>query len=180
MENQKVSNIKPSMNLGAILGLVLICYSIVLYMLDMNLNPKMQYLSYAVIAATLYLTMKSYRDNYQKGFITYSKALGTGTLISFFASILNAFYVYIFHTVIDTEAIQKMKDMQIEELLNNGMSEDDVEMIISTSQVWMTPLVFTITTIIGVTFIGFILSLLISIFIKKEGDPFIEDMAEIE
>jgi hypothetical protein len=44
----------------------------------------------------------------------------------------------------------------------------------------MTPLVFTITTIIGVTFIGFILSLLISIFIKKEGDPFIEDMAEIE
>lgn len=180
MKNQNASNLKQSMNLGVILGLVLICYSIILYMLDLNLNTNMGYISYIIIAVTLFFTIKSYRDNYQNGFITYSKALGTGTLISLFASFLNAFYVYIFYTVIDKDAINKMKDMQVEQMLKNGMSEDQVELVAESSQMFMTPVIMTISTVLVVTFIGFIISLIIAAVLKKEGDSFETEMTDIE
>ncbi|MDP4185786.1 MAG: DUF4199 domain-containing protein, partial [Bacteroidota bacterium] len=82
---------------------------------------------------------------------------------------------------LDKGLIDQLKTIQEETLLSKGYSPDMVQQQMDMASRFMTPGFIAVTSIITSTFMGFILSLITSIFTHKSNpDPFIGAMAEIE
>jgi len=170
MEDKKATPYKTAMNFGALLGLVLILYSVLLYVLDQTTNQSLSWISYIFIAAGIVLGTKNYRDKVLDGFITYNQALWMGTLIVFFASFLSAFYTYIFTAYIDPGMITKiLEETEMKMLEEQKMGEEEVEVAMKYTRMFITPGMMTITVVLATTIMGFIISLITSAFLKKEN-----------
>ncbi len=67
-----------------------------------------------------------------------------------------------------------------EKLMDRGIPDEQIEMQLDMSRKFMTPGFIAVMTIPTFTFFGFLFALVISAILKKEGDPFQADMAQIK
>ena len=86
---QKVSVWKANLNNGLILGLAGIVYTLVIYFLDLTFNKSLGYVFLLLTVILLYYFVKSYRNNYMNGFITYGQSVGAGVIIFLYYSIIS-------------------------------------------------------------------------------------------
>jgi hypothetical protein len=172
MENNRTQN-KISMTYGAICGLVSIVIFMLFYFMGTDIESKApQYLSYTVLAILIFLGIKSYRDQDLGGYISYSKALGTGTLIALYSGIIGAIFSVIFFQFIAPDMIDQIIAAAQENMAKQGLSEEQMQMGIDWTRKFMQPTWLFVFSIITNVFLGFIFSLLISVFLKKENTPF--------
>ncbi len=69
------------MNYGAMLGLVLVVISLLIYILELYENQWISIISTIALIAGIVMGIKKFRDQENGGFISYGSALGYGTLI---------------------------------------------------------------------------------------------------
>lgn len=162
------------MNWGGILGLALIAYSLGLYLLDMTESKPAQWLSYLVIGALVYFGTKAKRESLG-GSLSYGQGLGTGVGIAFFASILVAFYTYVFFHFIDPGMLEELVLRAEDQMYDQGLPEDQIELAMGMTKKFMQPGPMAAMVVFSYTFVGFLLSLITSAILKKEGDPFGSD-----
>jgi hypothetical protein len=98
----------------------------------------------------------------------------------FFASVIYGFYNVIYMTWIDPTAVDRMIDLMEEGYYKGGYSEEQVSAAMKFAGKLHSPVMQFFSVIIGTTVIGVIISLIVSIFVKKEGDPYRQAMSEIE
>jgi hypothetical protein len=162
---------KHLMNWGVILGLILIAYSLVLYVLGANESQAAQWVSYGFIAAVIYLATKARRES-EGGVLSYGKGLGTGVGITFFASILVAVYTYIFFGFIDPDMLEELILRAEDQMYEQGTPDEQVEIAMEYTRKFMQPGPMSAMVVLTYTFVGFIISLITSAILKKEGNPF--------
>lgn len=165
---------KNSLKHGLIVGLVLIIYAVLLYVLDLNLNSALSYVNYVILGAAFILATKAYRDNELNGNISYGKALGYSVVILTISTLISIIYSYLMITVIDPDIVDKMIALGEEKMLERGMSDEQIEMAQEMQSKIMSPGVMMIMGFISMMLIGTILALITSAFVKKEGNPFNE------
>ncbi len=180
MKNKKNIFWKTALTHGAILGVVYVLYSILLYLLDLNFEKWASWANYLIMIIAIIWATKSYRDNIEKGHISYSKALGYGVVVVFSSTIISALYIYIFMKYIDTDLIEKMFVMMENELMKKGLQDEEIEMAVEINKKFMSPASLALISIPTMTFVGFIISLITSIFLKKENNSFESQMNEIK
>ena len=180
MEKNTISVWKATQNPGIFLGIVLIIYTLILYFFDLTFHKWLGYVSYLIIIVGIFLGIKTYRDNFLGGVISYGHSLGAGVLISLYSSVITAIFAYLLYKFIDPDLTKKMLSVVEETLLAKGIPEEQIEMALKIQEKMITPFITSISTLFGGVLIGFIISLIISIFTKKEGDPFTQDMAGVE
>jgi hypothetical protein len=172
MENKR-SQLKVAMNYGTLYGLAGVALTLLFYFLGVDLQSRIpQVINYAILITFISMGIKSYRDEDLGGFISYGKSLGTGTLIGLFGGIISAIFIVIFFNYIAPEMIQKILDSSQQKLAEKGMSDEQIEQAISITRMFMKPVWLFLFSILGSTFAGFLFSLIISIFTKKEDNPF--------
>ncbi len=108
-----------------------------------------------------------------------------GTMVSLYGAAIIAIVMFIFYKVIDPDALETLKKLGSmkaeEEMYKQGLSEAEMEMAVEMTQKMMTPFILAIGTVFGLTFWGFIISLITSAFIaKKKPNGFQDAMKEIE
>ena len=170
--NNKKSLVKSTMNYGAMLGLALIIYSLLLWMFDATTNQSLGYVSFVITIAGIILATRAYRDQEQGGYISYGRALGVGTLTALWAGIITSFFTYLLYTVIDPGLIDKTYAVMEQAYYDAGMSDDQIEMAMNMATRFTNPLMMSVLGFLSSVFMGFIFSLITSIFLKREGDPF--------
>jgi len=170
---------KNSMNYGAIVGFSLIIVSVIFYLFNITDNVIGAVANYAVMIIGLVVGTKNLRDKMDGGSISYARALGSGVLISFFASLILGFYMYVFMKFIDPDFQNKMYEIMEQKMIEQGLPDDAIERAMEMSKKFMTPVFLMVSTFFGFTFWGFLFSLITSIFIKKKNDTFEDAMTEI-
>lgn len=176
MTNYKSLRRKVASTHGLVVGIVLIVMALLVWVADMQQAFWMKYLNWAVVIGSVYYSMKTWRDQHLGGSISYSQALGYGVLVMFFASILFGFYNIIYINYLDPESIQRSMDFLEETYYAQGRSEEQIEMLLEVASGMQTPFIQAISTIFGTTFLGLLISLIVALFIRKDGDPFQEAM----
>ena len=171
---QKVSVWKANLNSGLILGLVGIVYSLLMYFLDLSFNKVQGYIFLLVQIALLFYLVKSYRDNYLNGYITYGQALGAGVIICLYSALLMAVFTYILYAFIDPGLAEKQLAFTEEIMLNRGTPQVQIDAGMAVQKKIMVPPVIAVMGIFGSMLTGTIMSLLIGIFVRKEGNPLID------
>ncbi|MFP4060507.1 MAG: DUF4199 domain-containing protein [Bacteroidales bacterium] len=171
MEQKNTSLLQSALVNGLILALGVIIYSVLIYIMDLTTSQIAGYISYLVIAGLLVFGIKSYRDNVLGGTISYGRSLGFGMLMLLFGGILYAVYTYIMFKFIDPGLMDKTMAVAEEKMLERGLSDEQIEMALEMSRKWTSPGMTAIGAFIGTVVWGFILSLIVSIFMKKEAAP---------
>lgn len=163
---------RSAMFYGAVVGIIIVAYTFILYVTDLTTNRAVGFAQWAIMVACIYMAVKRYRDESLGGYISYGKALGFGTLTVFFASLIVGFFTYILYTFIDPSLIDEILRVSEESLLQQGLSDSEIDAALEMTKKFTTPLFITITTIIGISFMGFIFSLIVGIFVKRKDDSF--------
>jgi predicted PurR-regulated permease PerM len=166
---------RNSMNYGALAGLAMIVIFLILHYAGIsNSNSILQWLSYLPLFGILFIGTRNLRDKLEGGFISYGRSLGSGVLISLFCGILLAFFMYLFMKFIDTEQemIKKVLEQNEQAMLDRNMSEEEIEQSMEMTRRFMTPGLMSIMAVFGYTFMGFIFSLILSFFLKRENKTF--------
>lgn len=172
MENPRTQT-KVAMSYGALYGLSSIVVFLLFYFMGTDIQSKMpQYIGYILLILFIIVGIKSYRDTELGGFISYGKAFGTGVLISIFGGVITAIFTIIFFTYISPDMAQKILEAAQQNMADKGMSEDQIQTSMSYAAKFMTPFWLFLFSILGSALMGIIFSLLISIFMKKEQNPF--------
>jgi len=171
---QNVNVWKANLTNGLILGLIGIVYSLVIYFLDLSFNKIQGYVFIFLQIVILYILVKSYRDNFLHGNITYGQAFGAGVIISLYYAILIAIFTYILYSVIDPGLINKQLAFTEEMMLKKGLTQAQVDAGMAVQSKIMKPAIMAPVSIFGSMIWGIIISLIVGIFVRKEGNPLIE------
>ncbi len=174
---EKVSVWKANLTNGVILGLAGVVYTIVMYFLDLTFNQVQQYVYIVIQIALLYFLLKSYRDNSMHGQITYGQSVGAGVVMSLYSAIIGAIFFYILYTVIDSGLTEKQLAFLEEKMLEKGAPQEAIDAAMSIQRKIMKPEIMAPFSILGGMFWGTTVSLITSIFIKREGNPLIDTPA---
>jgi hypothetical protein len=172
---QKVSVWKANLNSGLILGLVAIVYSLVVYFMDLSFNKVQGYVFLVVLIFLLFFLIRSYRNNSLFGNITYGQALGAGVVICLYYAIISAVFTYILYAYIDPELSKKQLAFMEEVLQQKGMSQEIIDASLKMQEKFLKPAIIAPFSILANMFYGTIISLIVSIFVKKEGNPLIDE-----
>ena len=168
------------MNHGLIVGLILVGLAFIIYLLKIKAGGLFQYLNWAVIIAAVYYSMKAWRDQYCGGYITYAKALGYGIRVMFFASIVYGFYSMLYMTWINPDAMEETLSAVEEGYYVMGFDDQQIEQLMEFAERMRAPGWQVFTSVLGMTFTGLIISLIVAIFVKREGDPFQSAMGQVQ
>ncbi|MGD9928981.1 MAG: DUF4199 domain-containing protein [Mangrovibacterium sp.] len=179
---QKSTFWKSAMTYGLYLGIALILYNVLLYVAGQNLNTTLGLVSYLIMAAGVFYSQIHYRNTELNGFISYSQALGFGIVVMLFAGVIQSLYSVILIKYLDPSILDQIRVMQEEALMERGMSDEQIEDFGQMMTKMQSPLVIAISGLLTFGFIGFIISLVTSIFVKKndEENAFAEAMGEIK
>jgi len=165
---QKESFRKSAMICGLYIGIALIIYQVILYFTHQNMNPSFGWITYVILTVGVFLSQTGYRDNILDGNIKYSTALGYGVSVMIFAGIIQSLYTVVLFKYIDPSLLDKMGTMQEELMIKEGMSEDQIEQMSGVMSKFRSPLFLVFSNLFGYAIYGFIISLITSVFVKKE------------
>jgi len=174
---QKVNAWKTNLTNGLILGLVGVVYSLIMYFLNLYLNKTQGYVFIIIQIVLLYFLLKSYRDNFMHGQITYGQSVGAGVIIFLYYAVIAAVFTYILYALIDTGLVSKQLAVMEEAMVKKGTPQAAIDTVMSLQAKIMKPAIVSISSIFLNMIWGTVLSLIISIFIKKEGNPLIDTPA---
>jgi hypothetical protein len=171
MSENKSSFFQQTLTAGLLLGIVLVVYSLLMYFLDMSTNKYIGWISYLIIAVVIYYLQVQHRNKDLNGFMSYGKALGFAVMSMLVASVISAIFNFIMVKFIDPGLITKIMSMQEEAMAKRGMTAEQTEMAMKMTAKMMSPVFMSIFTLIGMMFWGTVVSLITSIFTRKEANP---------
>ena len=169
MEEKRQSLGITTLGYGVILAVVVIIFSLLMFVLDVDRQSSLNYLSYVIVLAGIIIFQLNYRNKYLGGYISYGKAFTVGLLTIVYFSILISIFTYIFFVYIDPGAIEEGMRIAEEKMLERGMSDQEIDQAMKMAERFQSPAMFTFWALLGNIVIGAILSLITAIFVKKEG-----------
>jgi hypothetical protein len=175
---EKRSIWKETVNYGIILGLVSVGLSVLTYMFDLTFKTWIIWPSLLISLLVLYFLLRSYRDHYNNGYISYGKSVGAGVIINLYAAIITGIYVYVLYAFIDPGLVDKSLAMQEERMITRGMPQASIDAAMQMQAKMMKPWFTSLMSVISSVFYGLIISLIISLFVIKSGNPLLEEAEE--
>lgn len=162
----------PSLLRGVYLGIALILFSLIMYLLDVDRTSPIIYISYLVLAVGLFWSIISFRDKDLGGFCSYGKAFSAGFYTALIASLIAGIYTFIYAQVIDPglagEILLEAEEKML--LQNPDMADEQIEMALSITEMMTSPIMMAVWSFVGNLVVSTAFSLIISIFAKREND----------
>ena len=170
MENQTPSIKSTIINYALILSAISIAFNLMLYFLDMHYQQS-QMTGIVGIVIMIGVLIYSFIDHKKlnEGYLSLSEALKIGLGISALAGLIGVAYTFVFTEFLDPNMMEKALDFQLEKMRidNPEMTQDQLDGIRSMQEKFSGPLIRSAFQIIGSLFIGFIISLIGGLIVKK-------------
>jgi len=153
-----------------ILSAISIAFNLLLYFLDMHYQQSQEAGIVGIIimiAILIYAFIQFKKLN--EGYLSLSEALKIGLGISLVAALIGVVYTYILTEFLDPGMMDKALDFQIEKMRmeNPEITSDQIAGMREMQEKFSSPLIRSAFQIIGSLFIGFIISLIGGLIIKK-------------
>ena len=168
--------IGAAMNYGGIVGFGLIASQLIIYILGLEYGGTTNsVLQWTIMIGGSAFFMIKFRNEVNGGFISFGQSFFLGFMILLFSGILISVYTYVFLAFIDPGTIDMMKEKAYEQYISMGMSDEEAANAMGMASKMMSAPLISGMAFLGNVFIGAVLSLLITLFVKKENpNPFPE------
>ncbi len=149
------------------LATIIVDISFFIFNIGISMNWLNGTLKFIIAVLFIYLGIKARRDEDLNGYISYSQALGFGAIMSLFSALILSVFAFINMKYIDPEGMDRVIKELKEQMIINNKSEEEIEMSIGMIQKMKSPAMAVPMAFIGSFLWGFILSLIIAIFARK-------------
>ena len=173
MENQQTSAKQVMLNYGLILGFAGILINVAVFAMGKTYDPHWSVMVIVILVtiAVIVMGIKKVKES-NNGLLSLGDALKTGLGIALIAGVISVIYTFIFTNYIEPEYFERMAEVQQQKMLEQypNMSDEQIEnameMTKKMSGIGMTAAV----SLIGSLFIGFIISLIAGLIMKKSEE----------
>ncbi|SKB78393.1 DUF4199 domain-containing protein [Maribacter arcticus] len=169
MEENQPKTGKFALNFGLLLGVISIIFAFMLYTVDMHYQggiPVMS-ISLALSLAMVIIAMIQFKKA-NGGFMTFGQGLKIGVGVCLIGGIIGIIFNQIMATVIDPDMMNKAMEFQKNQLLETTkMTIEQVEAQMELGKPFTTPTMQMVFGLIFSVVIGFVLSLVPALVLKK-------------
>ena len=172
MEDQQKPTSKIALNYGIILGFVSILISVALYATGMTYKQdwKTGSIGFIVTVVIIVMGIKKFKEA-NGGFLSVGQGLKTGVGIALIGSVISIIYLMVFMNYIEPDYMEKSLEVAREKLMENqSLSEDQVEQALEIQKNFSSPAIIAAVGLIWSIFLGFIISLITSLIMKKNEE----------
>lgn len=165
------SNLKSHiLQYGILLGGISVVFALMLFFLDMHYtqDSSVGIVSIVITIAVIILGQYNFRKD-NEGFLSFGEALKLGVGIALISSIIGVIYQVLLVTVIDPDTIPKMITIAENQLYesNPEMSQEQIDQILEMQSKLISPGMMAAFGLIGGLFIGFIISMITGLILKR-------------
>ena len=129
----------------------------------------------AVMIVVTWLGLKAVREEAKDKSLSYGKGVGTGVLISLYAGLIGAIYAFVHFTFINPNFSDYAIDMLRQKWVAAGMGDSQMEGAEKFMRFLYKPAVMAIMSAIFSPILGVLVSLILSIFLKRKPAALAED-----
>jgi amino acid transporter len=169
MENQQKPTKQIMLNYGVILGFASILISVANYALGNAYNQdwKVSLLGFLVMAAIIVFGIKKYKEA-NGGLLSLGEGLKTGVGIALIGGVISIIYTIIFMTYIEPDFMENTMELARQKMMDNpNMSEETIDAAINMQKKFSSPAMIAGFGLLWVAFLGFVISLIASLIMKK-------------
>lgn len=165
---RRPAKVKSAFEKGLLIAVVLVIYTMVLYLLDLHMIQWLGFAGFVIMFALLFKFGRDYARSGGTSSLSYGQAFGYLLLMVIFSALLGGVFNFVYFEWIAPETIDKAIEEAYEGMMKSGMGEEQVMKQMEMSVQWMTSTTFTIGGIVTSFFWGLIASLVIAAMIKVE------------
>ena len=152
---------------GVILGAISVAIFFVLTFAGVDQTSGIgRWASLPIYIALIFMAQKYFKDE-GDGFMSYGQGIGISFWMGLISTIIYMPIFYIYIKFIDSGFVEMIKNKQIEELQNKGMSDEQIDQAMSFAGAFMSPEAMLIMGTIGAIIFILICGLIITIFTQK-------------
>jgi hypothetical protein len=171
-EKQPQPMLKYAATYALVLGLIFVLLAAIDYVFKFyGFNSFLSLLNNLALIIGIIAFTLMYRNKALDGYISYGQALGFGVLLAMFTYFIAGVFAFLIH-IFDPAYIEKQLEMTADIYAQNGFSDEMIEQSIKMMRIIKSPVMTLLTTLFGGVFFGTIISLVTSIFIKKNKSIF--------
>ncbi len=162
---------------GLIVGLINVGLMLVIWAMVSDMQSQ-QYLglsSWFLVGVLYFFYTKKYRENNLGGNITYGESFKFMMFMSMFVAVIASIYTYVLMAYLDPEMINNALELTADKLYSMNLPEEQIEMQLKMQEKFMTPGISALSNLPTMFIVGLVISLIISIFTKKEDNTFEEE-----
>ena len=172
MENQPTSQKQIMINYGLILGVLTVIVQVIAYSVNglaMERPFWEKALGWIVFIGVIFMAIKKFREA-NNGNLKVGQAIKTGLGVALIGALITAVYVFVFFNFVEPTGLETMLAMAQEKMLeqNPDMSDEQIEMTLKMTKMFMSPTALIFITIIGNLIMGLIVSLISGLILKHE------------
>ena len=162
---------------GIYLGSISIVLTVIYYLFDLSMFNWVFSIINMVISITvssifIVMAIKKYRVGFLDGNIKYLQCVLIGFIVLLVSGILTSIFTYILYHLIDPDFMKKQLELFIEKMQSYNMSEEQLDKIIERTKEGMDSQGQLKSVLIYVPIFAAVLSLIISIFVRKKDKTF--------
>ncbi len=173
MENQEITPKQIMLNYGLLLGFASILISVALYAMGKTYEPhwSVGVFSTLITVVAIITGIKKIKD-LNGGFLSLSEALKTGLGIALISGMVLLVYNLIFVTFIEPEYFARMLEVQQQKTMEMypNFSDEQLEAALEMGKKMSGPMINSAIILIGSLFLGFIISLIGGLIMKKTDE----------
>ncbi|MEQ9305719.1 MAG: DUF4199 domain-containing protein [Marinoscillum sp.] len=174
-ETKDVSMKSVAIKYGVIGGLIGIIFFVIQDFAGLAGDPDFGWvsmvISIAITAVIIALAQKEYKANGDQ-FMNYGEGLGLGTLLSVVSGLLSSVFTYVYVSFINPTFVENIRQQQIVAMEEKGLSDAEIEQGMKMAENFSGPTALFIFGLLGAVFFGFLISLVVSAFLKKSRPEF--------
>ncbi|GEM_PF-5269422 len=151
---------------GTITGFAIIIFSLLTYFLNLLFNQAISFIIFIILLIFLIISLKNYRETILNGVMSYTQGLAYGLFFGIIASIWHNLFSFLLFTVIDSSLVEKMLAVTEENLMRQGLKQEQIDMMIKNFPSIQKS---SILGVVGMTILNFFFTMIVAIFLKKKN-----------
>jgi len=173
MENQKSSSTQIMLNYGLILGFVGILINVAVFAMGQTYDPhwSVAVIGIGITVVIIVLGIKKFKEG-NEGYLSLGQAIKIGLGMALISAIVGVIYTFIFTNYIEPEYYTRMAEVQQQAILDRypNFTDEQIEAANASIEKFSGPVMATAFALIGSLFIGFIISLIGGLIMKKSKE----------
>ena len=146
---------------SAIIGLIF-------FILNVDSDSNLKYVSFAIMIGVIIAGCYEYRDTLSGGFAGFKEIFKYAMLVVLIYGVISSIWALVYIEFIDTGLVKEILLRTELEMEANGADDEIIKQTLEVTKTMMKPHFFFFTSLLSTLFIGLIISLPTSGFLKKE------------
>lgn len=168
---EKVSTARVAIKYGVISAIALMVYTTILNVAGLSENKVLAMFAYIILIVGIALAMRNFKEE-NHGYMSFGEGMSVGSLVSAILALLASAFTMFYMQFIDNTITAKILDNARAEMEAKGMDDAQIDQAIAMSQKLMSPGIMFVFSILAYVIVGVVLSLIISLIIRKEKPVF--------